>query len=35
MVFANAVGAHCVMAKGATTGIKTYDETMEFIKARG
>lgn len=34
MVFANAVGAHCVTAKGATTGIKSYEETMEFIKAK-
>ena len=32
MIFANAVGAHCVTAKGATTGIKTYEETMEFIE---
>ena len=30
--FANATGAHNVMAKGATTGIKSYDEIMEFIK---
>lgn len=34
MVFANAVGAHCVTAKGATTGIKSYEETMEFIMAK-
>lgn len=34
MKFANATGAHCVMAKGATTGIKTFDETMEFINER-
>ena len=34
MVFANATGAHCVTAKGATTGIKSYEETMEFIKAK-
>ncbi len=32
MVFANATGAHCVMAKGATTGIKSYDEIMKFIE---
>lgn len=32
MIFANAVGAHCVTAKGATTGIKSYEETMEFIE---
>ena len=30
--FANAVGALCVTAKGATTGIRTYDETLEFLK---
>lgn len=34
MVFANATGAHCVMAKGATTGIKSFDEITEFIKNR-
>ena len=32
--FANAVGAHCVMALGATTGIKTLEETQDFIKSR-
>lgn len=32
MVFANAVGAHCVTAMGATTDIKSFEETMEFIK---
>ncbi|MDO4744202.1 MAG: carbohydrate kinase family protein [Clostridia bacterium] len=32
MVFANAVGAHCVTAKGATTGIKSFEETLEFIQ---
>ena len=32
MVFANATGAQCVTAMGATTGIKTFDETMEFIR---
>ncbi len=31
MNFANATGAHCVTAKGATTGIKSYEETIEFI----
>ncbi len=31
-VFANAVGTHCVMAKGASTGIKTEKEIMDFIK---
>ncbi len=28
--FANATGAHCVMEKGATSGIKSYDEILEF-----
>lgn len=32
MVFANATGAHCVMATGATTGIKQYSEIMKFIE---
>lgn len=31
--FANAVGASCVMALGATTGIKTLDETIAFVEA--
>lgn len=30
--FGNATGAHCCMEKGATSGIKTYDETVDFIK---
>ncbi len=30
----NAVGAHCVMAKGATSGIKSYDEILKFIDER-
>ena len=30
--FANATGAHKVMAKGATTGIKSYEEIVEFMK---
>ena len=30
--FANATGAHNVMAKGATTGIKSYEEIVEFMK---
>ncbi len=30
--FANATGAHNVMAKGATTGIKSYDEIEKFMK---
>lgn len=32
MEFANATGAHCVVEKGATTGIKTYEEIKSFIK---
>ena len=35
MKFANAVGAHCVMAKGATNGTKSYDEIKSFIEKRG
>lgn len=34
MIFANAVGSHCVTAKGATTGIKSYEEIMSFINDR-
>lgn len=30
--FANAAGAHCVMEKGATTGIKPYEEIIKFMK---
>ncbi len=30
--FAVAVGASCVTALGATTGIKSFDETMNFLK---
>ncbi|MGA2642398.1 MAG: carbohydrate kinase family protein, partial [Spirochaetia bacterium] len=29
--FANAVGAHCVMEVGASTGIKSYDEIQVFM----
>lgn len=29
--FANAVGAHCVQAVGASTGIRSYEEIQEFI----
>jgi sugar/nucleoside kinase (ribokinase family) len=29
--FANAVGAHCVMALGATSGIKSKEEILKFI----
>lgn len=29
---ANAVGAHCVMEMGATTGIKSYAETLKFME---
>lgn len=32
MEFANAVGAMSVMEKGATSGTKSYEETLEFIK---
>ena len=35
MNFANAVGAHCVMEKGATDGIKTYEEIKNFIDKGG
>lgn len=34
MEFANATGACCVTEKGATTGIKTYEETIDFIKSK-
>lgn len=34
MVIANAVGSHCVTTKGATTGIKSYEETIAFINNR-
>lgn len=30
--FANAVGTHCVMEVGASTGIKTMDEILKFMK---
>jgi len=30
--FANAVGTHCVMEVGATTGIKSKEEILEFMK---
>lgn len=29
---ANAVGTHCVMAVGATTGIKSFEETLKFME---
>jgi sugar/nucleoside kinase (ribokinase family) len=29
--FANAVGTHCVMAAGASTGIKSFEETLTFM----
>ena len=32
--FANAVGAHCVQAMGASTGILSYDEIRSFITAQ-
>jgi len=30
--FANAVGTHCVMAAGASTGIKSIEETLKFME---
>ena len=30
--FANAAGTHCVMAKGATTGMKSYEEIKKFME---
>lgn len=33
MIFANAVGAMSVMEKGATSGTKSYAETLEFINS--
>ncbi|MDR0406372.1 MAG: carbohydrate kinase family protein [Clostridiales bacterium] len=30
--FANAVGAHCVSATGATTGIRSFEETLKFME---
>lgn len=30
--FANAVGAHCIMQIGTTAGIKSVEETLEFIR---
>lgn len=33
-LFANAAGAHCVMAPGAVTGIKSFEEIMDFINQR-
>ena len=30
--FANAVGTHCVMSVGASKGIKSLEETLEFMK---
>lgn len=30
--FANAVGATCVMALGATTGVRSLDETLDFME---
>ncbi len=32
MRFANATGAHCVMAMGASTGIKSYEEIYKFME---
>lgn len=33
--FANAVGALCVTAIGATAGVRSFEETKEFLKSRG
>jgi sugar/nucleoside kinase (ribokinase family) len=33
--FATAVGACCVTALGATTGVRGFDETLAFLEARG
>jgi sugar/nucleoside kinase (ribokinase family) len=30
--FANAVGAHCIMKIGTTAGVKSIEETLEFIR---
>ena len=30
--FANAVGAHCIMKIGTTAGIRSFKETLEFIR---
>ncbi len=32
--FANAVGALCVTAKGATTGTRSYEETLKFLEEK-
>jgi len=32
--FANAVGSYCVMAAGASTGIKSLEETIHFMESR-
>lgn len=34
MITGNAVGSQCVSSQGATNGIKTYEETINFIKER-
>lgn len=31
--FANGAGTHCIMAKGATTGMKSYEEIKKFMEA--
>ena len=33
-IFASAVGAKCVTAYGATTGIASYEETIKMIKSQ-
>lgn len=34
-IFANAVGAHCVMSMGASAGIAGFDEIISFIQKHG
>ena len=34
MVFANATGAQCVMKKGATEGISSFEAIVDFIENR-
>ncbi len=35
MKIANSAGAHCVMEKGATAGMKTYEEIKRFTEEKG
>jgi sugar/nucleoside kinase (ribokinase family) len=34
-LFANAVGALCVLSFGATEGIQSYEKTVEFVRSQG